>query len=246
MKRGPRSRVDLDRALEMREAGRTLKEIGDEFGVSRERIRQLVNSTVSWTRDCAFCDAPFSTQRTDRRFCSRLCSQRQWVRGGQCIDCDATVGRNSARCHECRMRKAERERTNRWTQIQRLWNEGLPLKEIALAVGLKNANTLGVTMARMKHAGWDLPPRRTGWRGHERHTGCPAPTDPPRNKTEARRRYANAVRNGTLSRPANCGRCGQRTFVDGHHHDLMGAPLEVEWLCRPCHMAEHHGEAVAA
>lgn len=45
-----------------------------------------------------------------------------------------------------------------------------------------------------------------------------------------------AVKRGKLTRKP-CSECGAET-AEKHHHDYS-KPLEVTWLCRPCHMAEH-------
>jgi hypothetical protein len=43
---------------------------------------------------------------------------------------------------------------------------------------------------------------------------------------------------------APCENCGSpRSQM--HHHDYS-KPLEVEWLCRPCHMAHHKQELIEA
>ena len=47
----------------------------------------------------------------------------------------------------------------------------------------------------------------------------------------------NAVRSGRLVR-GPCERCGKRTGVHGHHDDYS-KPLEVRWLCGPCHGRVH-------
>ena len=47
-----------------------------------------------------------------------------------------------------------------------------------------------------------------------------------------------AVRRGELERPDGCERCGKEGPTDAHHADY-GKPLEVEWICRQCHRAEH-------
>lgn len=227
----------------MRAAGMTLQAIGDEFGVTRERIRQLVGSP-NVTQRCEVCGSEFQTGRVDKRFCSRRCSQRGWAENGKhpCPDCGVSIGHRSVRCVNCRLTHFETERIALWTRIRELWNDGLPVNQIAERVGYRNANVLSVVMARMKHAGWELPVRRRGWRGYTRPPG-PEPCEaPPRTPLEARRRYATATRNGTLIRPSRCERCDAEGFVDGHHPDLMADPLDVEWLCRSCHMAHHHGQ----
>jgi hypothetical protein len=46
--------------------------------------------------------------------------------------------------------------------------------------------------------------------------------------------YWRALRDGTLARPTTCDECGIECRPDGHHDDHR-LPLEVRWLCRPCH-----------
>lgn len=56
---------------------------------------------------------------------------------------------------------------------------------------------------------------------------------------------STAVRNGTLVRPCICETCGStpgsgrdgRPLIQGHHHLGYDLPLEVQWLCIPCHIA---------
>lgn len=52
-----------------------------------------------------------------------------------------------------------------------------------------------------------------------------------RNAGEAVRR---AVRSGRLVRPTSCERCGGGGPTEAAHRDY-GRPLDVTWLCRPCH-----------
>lgn len=63
-------------------------------------------------------------------------------------------------------------------------------------------------------------------------------------KREARRQLKNAVRRGDLSKPERSEVCDRPTPpVDLHAHHLdYDRPLEVEWLCRDCHVAEHRAE----
>lgn len=43
-----------------------------------------------------------------------------------------------------------------------------------------------------------------------------------------------AIKVGVLERPKSCEDCGKSRFVVAHHDDYKN-PLEVRWLCRPCH-----------
>lgn len=62
-----------------------------------------------------------------------------------------------------------------------------------------------------------------------------------RARQRARSRYAQSVLRGEIVRPTLCSRCNQSHYlsIEGHHTDYS-RPLEVVWLCRPCHAAEHH------
>lgn len=47
-----------------------------------------------------------------------------------------------------------------------------------------------------------------------------------------------AIGRGELNRPETCEHCGKRGFNYGHHPDYS-RPLDVVWLCAPCHRMEH-------
>jgi len=57
-------------------------------------------------------------------------------------------------------------------------------------------------------------------------------------KARARLLLAEAVRIGHLTRPTTCSLCQSEKRIEGHHPDY-DKPLEVVWLCRKCHLAEH-------
>lgn len=61
-------------------------------------------------------------------------------------------------------------------------------------------------------------------------------------RIKARKALLIAVRAGDLARPARCGRCTKSAPTQAHHHDYS-KPYDVEWLCAPCHGAEHAGDA---
>lgn len=57
-------------------------------------------------------------------------------------------------------------------------------------------------------------------------------------KVRGQRAVRYAVGTGRLVRPLSCERCEKVGTVHAHHHDYSKS-LEVEWLCRHCHAAEH-------
>lgn len=72
-----------------------------------------------------------------------------------------------------------------------------------------------------------LPPAQQAWALHLRAQDA------------ARAEVARAVRSGRLVRPKACQDCGREgTPIEGHHLDYA-RPLEVIFLCRPCHRACH-------
>ncbi len=79
-------------------------------------------------------------------------------------------------------------------------------------------------------------------------TSCAVPAKPPkpcqsridftnrRLMEEAYRVYREAIKDGSLVRPAACSRCGAKPSqsIHGHHRDYS-RPLDVVWLCSKCH-----------
>lgn len=53
----------------------------------------------------------------------------------------------------------------------------------------------------------------------------------------------NAIRDGRLSKQP-CAFCGTSEPVEAHHHDYS-KPLDVTWLCKPCHRRFHALERMA-
>ncbi len=55
-------------------------------------------------------------------------------------------------------------------------------------------------------------------------------------RSAAHKQVARAVRNGVLIRQPCC-RCGETKSVA--HHEDYDKPLDVMWLCQPCHKQRH-------
>ena len=53
---------------------------------------------------------------------------------------------------------------------------------------------------------------------------------------------AYRIKTGKVARPDHCDNCGAVCVPHGHHCDYS-KPLDVDWLCAPCHFAWHakHG-----
>ena len=58
------------------------------------------------------------------------------------------------------------------------------------------------------------------------------------NRSAARNAVNNAVRDGRLHKPSQCESCSDETALHGHHCDY-NKPLDVMWLCDPCHKQWH-------
>lgn len=65
-------------------------------------------------------------------------------------------------------------------------------------------------------------------------------------KKPAQAKVDKAVRTGRMTRPETCEMCGEspppmkdgRSRIQGHHEDYT-KPMEVQWLCQPCHHRVH-------
>lgn len=60
-------------------------------------------------------------------------------------------------------------------------------------------------------------------------------------QSAARSKVGYAIRTGKLVRPAHCEACRKVCKPHAHHHKGYDKPLDVQWLCRACHMQVHWG-----
>lgn len=54
------------------------------------------------------------------------------------------------------------------------------------------------------------------------------------DRVDARHDLQHEVEAGRLVRPKKCQWCGTEGLIEGHHEDYK-RPLDVIWLCQPCH-----------
>jgi ribosomal protein S27AE len=67
----------------------------------------------------------------------------------------------------------------------------------------------------------------------------PATIAKEREHNATRRKTHAALKSGRLSKPTMCSQCGKTTpLIEAHHTDYTN-PLEVTWLCSPCHYEAH-------
>lgn len=92
--------------------------------------------------------------------------------------------------------------------------------------------------------------RRGYWKNRERivlrsrgPAKKPVKTESRRIQRAAQAAVYYAVKTGRLMRPSACPECRRDDVpIQGHHADYS-KKLEVVWLCKWCHDAEHHGTA---
>lgn len=88
------------------------------------------------------------------------------------------------------------------------------------------------TVREYDRARGSLPHRVEGRREYFRHFVAAHP-----DRHAAHCAVNNAVRDGRLPK-APCAFCGTASPVEAHHHDYA-KPLDVTWLCKPCHRRFH-------
>jgi len=64
-------------------------------------------------------------------------------------------------------------------------------------------------------------------------------------KARAHDLVKNALASGMLVRPTRCEACGSEKNKPHSHHEDYSRPLDVQWICQPCHIAHHaSGESI--
>lgn len=199
---------------------------------------------------CVHCESTYVSTDARQKSCSDRCRRAFCEEKNRvpCIDCGTRLSAGSGwkkrqRCVECYVAHCARARRKKNARLVELWNAGHPLKEMARILGT-TPGTVSVQMARAKKEGYEFPFRRAGWKGHTSPNIGAKSVEPKTNRQVVERMH-HAIRYGRLSRPDQCERCGKKCHPDGHHHDYS-KPLDVEWLCRSCHMTHHAAERKAA
>lgn len=260
-----RSRVDVEEARQMRAKGATLREIGDRFGVTRERIRQLVGTTELPATECVQCGGAITGRRSaGTRYCSHSCANKAWNarHRSPCPRCGETMGRTSTLCRSCRAASVSNEHDN--AVLVELWARGESISTIAAALDT-TTNSLGVRIHKLRARGYDLPYRRRVFlNGEPVYPDLEVREHRPtqvsvldlntkellararrRDKMRARHVLHAAEDRGEVLRPDSCSRCGVEARIEAHHPDYS-RPLDVEWLCVECHRIAHAPNAKAA
>lgn len=97
-----------------------------------------------------------------------------------------------------------------------------------------------------RQSAWDVLRRRTTMRPRERHGSDNHFWRGTSDDDRAQNIVEKALAAGRLARPAGCSACGVipspmrdgRSAIQAHHSDY-NRPLDVAWLCQPCHHDWH-------
>jgi len=147
---------------------------------------------------------------------------------GYCKDCGATPGttrfyagvpQRCAECHKRRVRENRAAKPDFYREFEAMRYARDYEKRRALRVAYAKTERGKLAMKRGHVAYMNRNPERRA----------------------AHISLGNALRDGRIIRPAECQECGAKSRIHGHHDDYA-KPLDVRWLCIPCHTKAHHGE----
>lgn len=120
-----------------------------------------------------------------------------------------------------------------YRQAVEMYEAGLSLQVVAKFYGMSRQGM------------WDILRRRTTLRPQQRHGADNHFHRGTRAEGHAQNVLEVAIRKGIVIRRARCETCGTAaTFKDGRtaiqaHHPDYNKPLDVMWLCQPCHHKWH-------
>jgi len=180
---------------EMFHEGKTLQEMGDALGMTRERARQLLKPLGLIARhrpsrakpkaaNCEWCGAAFTKTNNRQKYCSHAHAMKgvhqerpktrtplqasileMWNRGmiarDIALELDTSTGNVNIKLHRMRAMGEDvkphpkggtfRARTNgRDEEVARLWQEGIPVKEIAAKFGVSSGAIRAIALRRRK------------------------------------------------------------------------------------------------
>lgn len=90
-------------------------------------------------------------------------------------------------------------------------------------------------LARQAYRNWYAKPGNLARRVANNRIWQTAHADRVRYGNAARLAVGRAIKSGRLIRPSTCEACGVADVVIEGAHSNYANPLDVRWLCRPCH-----------
>lgn len=159
---------------------------------------------------------PASTERAESAVCSKCGEKKPASRFGTA---PFHLKRNGLRswCSDCELEKCREWRTNH----KRRWLDG-------------------VAATRKKFRDRNKERERTAYRlnseAKKAQTKKWRECNP--EKAKAHAIAGAAISSGRLKKPVSCPKCGATERLQKHHPDYK-KPLEVLWLCQPCHKKLH-------
>lgn len=129
------------------------------------------------------------------------------------------VGGRTARCIECANirvlanRNADRENAN--AQGREWYARNKEKRGLSISAYQKSAKGKAVRRASSERSKRNYP-----------------------EKASAHAAVRQAIKSGLLHKASSCAKCGSHQHIQGHHDDYS-KPLEVTWLCVPCHVRLH-------
>lgn len=133
---------------------------------------------------------------------------------------------------------AEKKRTFRaanpgiYSHAEKRWRENNPEKVKSYWKPWAEANATHLSTYRRKYR--KLKKAKLNALRRKKHRKCPNPTGPQRAAYSS---VQKALRQGVLIRPANCSSCRKECKPEAHHFKGYDFPLDVQWLCKDCHIA---------
>lgn len=128
----------------------------------------------------------------------------------------------------------------KYEKARELYESGLSVGDVAKFFGTSRGSMWDI----LKRRGTKMRPKPTGLANHF-HRGGATASDRAQNLLE------KAIQKGLVIRKVQCEICGATpVFKDGRtgiqaHHPNYNKPLEVMWLCQPCHHEWHkHNRAI--